>query len=292
VKRYVAAVEGWKRDRATLVHHLAPGPDGTMRVARDGKKAITKVRVIERHRERALLELVLETGRTHQARVQLAREGAPIAGDVLYKGPRAPRLMLHASGLDIAHPNGTRLSLESETPPEMIDWVHHREAIPLERLVDWARTKRYALAHDPSTNAFRVIHEDGDGLPGVAVDLYDRWLVVQIHEGAGVDRESLLDALAMLDADGIYLKTRPRGPVPFDVGAGGPPERRRRSSCARRTWRSAFVWATDSRRACISTNAATAHACARRARTNASSICFPTRARSRSPPPSEARVAP
>ncbi len=64
-----------------------------------GQRAVTHVVDARRQRgERALLDLVLETGRTHQARVQLAHAGAPIAGDVLYGGSRCPAVcMLHAA---------------------------------------------------------------------------------------------------------------------------------------------------------------------------------------------------
>lgn len=234
IKRYLAAVEGWSRSKATLVHHLARGKDGAMRVvppSLGAKKAVTHVRLIERRGERSLIELLLETGRTHQARVQLAHEGCPIAGDALYRGPFAPRLMLHASGIDLLHPNGGKLTLRTKTPKEMLDWLERGNAPvwddpdALAQRIDWARTKRYALAHGEGTNAFRVVNEEGDALSGVAVDLWDRWLTLQIHEGtlAGdAQRERLLDALAMLDADGIYLKVRPRGPVPADTTALAP----------------------------------------------------------------------
>ena len=73
-------------------------------------------RVIERRGERAMLEIDLETGRTHQARVQLQRAGSPIAGDTLYGGPPAPRLMLHAMGLDVVAPSGKKLRCARPCP--------------------------------------------------------------------------------------------------------------------------------------------------------------------------------
>ena len=109
-KRYVAAVASWPRgrERVVLRDFLAPGDAGRMQVvearAKGAQEAITRVRVLERVGERALLELVLETGRTHQARVQLAHARAPIAGDSLYGGAPAPRLLLHARSISLAHP--------------------------------------------------------------------------------------------------------------------------------------------------------------------------------------------
>src|ERR1019366_2251220 len=67
--------------------------------------------------------------------------------------------------------------------------------------------------------------EAGDGLPRLAVDAYDRWLVAQIYQdtpgepGGGGDlspwadlaaREALLDRLHLLGFDGVYLKLRPK----------------------------------------------------------------------------------
>ena len=84
---------------------------------KDGKAAITRWRIIERHGEQALVELHPETGRTHQLRVHLAHLGCPILGDRIYGDEAsAPRLMLHALGLKLPHPNGADLSLETPMP--------------------------------------------------------------------------------------------------------------------------------------------------------------------------------
>ena len=53
-------------------------------VRSDGQKAVTHYEVIKRDKDRALVKLTLETGRTHQIRVHLAALGAPIIGDPLY----------------------------------------------------------------------------------------------------------------------------------------------------------------------------------------------------------------
>jgi len=61
-----------------------------------------------------LLELTLDTGRTHQIRVHLAAIGQPIDGDPLYGGAPAPRLMLHAHELALPHPrDGRRLTFSA-----------------------------------------------------------------------------------------------------------------------------------------------------------------------------------
>jgi 23S rRNA (cytosine1962-C5)-methyltransferase len=65
------------------------------------------------------------------------------------------------------------------------------------------------------TTAFRLVNEEGDGLPRLAVDVYDAWLVAQLYggEGSWADpsrRERVLDHLATLGFDGVYLKVRPK----------------------------------------------------------------------------------
>ena len=67
---------------------------------------MTHFRVLERGAERALVECLPETGRTHQLRVHLAAGGTPIAGDDLYGPPwragaptSASRVQLHAASL-------------------------------------------------------------------------------------------------------------------------------------------------------------------------------------------------
>lgn len=66
----------------------------------------------------ALVEVRIETGRTHQVRVHLSSIGAPIVGDVKYGGKKHDRIMLHAWRLRLPHPDGeTELELEAVPPP-------------------------------------------------------------------------------------------------------------------------------------------------------------------------------
>ena len=61
------------------------------------------------------------------------------------------------------------------------------------------------------TNAFRLVHGEGDGLPGLVIDVYDRTAVMQAHSvGMHVSRQEIADALAeVLDGivDNIYYKS-------------------------------------------------------------------------------------
>ena len=82
-----------------------------------GTPAETEIVVREVLADALLVEARPRTGRRHQIRVHLAREGMPVLGDAVYgdAGERAPRLMLHARRLALAHPL-TREPLVIESP--------------------------------------------------------------------------------------------------------------------------------------------------------------------------------
>jgi 23S rRNA (cytosine1962-C5)-methyltransferase len=237
-KRYLAVVTGWpaSRKQATLRHHLADGEDGRVDVVspktRGAQLAVTHVELVEHVGDRALLSLRLETGRTHQARAQLAAAGAPIAGDRWYgDAAPAPRLMLHAESITLEHPleKGRRVTARAEMPRAFSRFMSQGDASPfaggtidapaLADALDLARESRFALGragtldpHDPAcTTAFRLVNEGGDGIPGVALDVYRKHLVVHLYDDEALAvREPLLDVLDALGFDGVYVKVRPK----------------------------------------------------------------------------------
>ncbi|WP_437740800.1 class I SAM-dependent methyltransferase [Sorangium sp. So ce1504] len=253
---------GERPPRGTLRHRLVPAPGGAMRAlaetggaredraakredraakredraakredraagredrAASGVLAITRYRLLERRGDRALLELRPETGRTHQLRVQLAAIGLPIAGDPLYGGPEAPRLLLHAAELRLDHPaTGAAATFRSPLPAVFEAWLAAAPADPyaggvaaVERAMREAAERRYGIARAGDTTALRLVHGAGDGLPSVSVDLYGEHLVVSLF-GAGEGepgappRDLVLDAAHRLGAKGVYLKARPK----------------------------------------------------------------------------------
>ena len=89
-------------------------------VTAKGKPALTRFQVLERFGDYTLVELQLETGRTHQIRVHMAYIGHPVAGDEVY-GPRKTLKghgqFLHARTLGFTHPrSGEVLEFTSEVP--------------------------------------------------------------------------------------------------------------------------------------------------------------------------------
>ena len=87
------------------------------------REAVTHFDVVETLPQHALLDVRLETGRTHQIRVHLAAIGLPVAGDPQYgvKGDLGlERQFLHAYGLRFAHPmTGDDIDVTSPLPPDL-----------------------------------------------------------------------------------------------------------------------------------------------------------------------------
>jgi len=126
VKRLYLAASWGRLAESPLTIDAAVGRDPRDRkrsaVREDGRAAVTHARVRERWQAAQLLEVALETGRTHQIRVHLAHVGHPIVGDAVYgagwgrgmSGParlwarelarRVPRQFLHATELAFDHP--------------------------------------------------------------------------------------------------------------------------------------------------------------------------------------------
>jgi 23S rRNA (cytosine1962-C5)-methyltransferase len=212
-RRYLAAVSDPGLAAAgCLEHRLETDRDGVSRVvASGGKPARSRYRVIERGRGRALLELELETGRTHQLRVQLAAAGAPIAGDALYAGERAERLLLHAHELELPS-IGRRFS--APVPARFAHWVRGQQlALPagadLSLAIRDAACLRWPLIG--KADAYRLVNDLADGLPGVSIDRYANWAVLSISSDEAFERRGqLANALAELGARGVYLKLRQR----------------------------------------------------------------------------------
>ncbi|MCS7246394.1 MAG: RluA family pseudouridine synthase [Thermomicrobium sp.] len=123
LKKYTALVHGIvEPDAGTIDAPISRDPrePTKMAVVPWGRPAITHFRVMERFRCATLLDVTIETGRTHQIRVHCAFIGHPVVGDQQYGGHRSfcvavPRQFLHARSLRFRHPT-TGQTIELETP--------------------------------------------------------------------------------------------------------------------------------------------------------------------------------
>jgi 23S rRNA pseudouridine1911/1915/1917 synthase len=118
-------VEGWPvKESGTFDSHLDESNPLKVYVAREGpetRHALTHYRVTKKGKATALIELILETGRRNQIRVQLAEAGCPIVGDKKYGAETNPikRIALHASVLRFRHPvTGKEMRFDSALPGE------------------------------------------------------------------------------------------------------------------------------------------------------------------------------
>ena len=86
------------------------------------KEAVTHFKVLERYKDKTLIECILETGRTHQLRVHMASIGHPLVGDTVYgfkkQKYKVQGQMLHARTLGFIHPRTKKYMEFSKELPE------------------------------------------------------------------------------------------------------------------------------------------------------------------------------
>lgn len=123
LRKYLAIVHGnLPNDRGMIETPIGRSEKDRKKqaVTAKGKEAVTRFQVLERFGNYTLVELTLETGRTHQIRVHMAYIGHPVAGDPLY-GPRktlkGQGQFLHARTLGFTHPRtGEVMTFTAEAP--------------------------------------------------------------------------------------------------------------------------------------------------------------------------------
>jgi 23S rRNA pseudouridine1911/1915/1917 synthase len=152
-RRYLALVWGAPPASGSAEGAIGRDPRDRKRMAvvtRGGKPARTRWRVRERLRGAALLEVTLETGRTHQIRVHLAHLGCPVVGDPVYGGRSRSglslaagerslrsevleglrRQALHAAWLEFPHPVSGEDLRFAAPPPADFEHAHRALKVP------------------------------------------------------------------------------------------------------------------------------------------------------------------
>jgi 23S rRNA pseudouridine1911/1915/1917 synthase len=125
-KEYLAVVSGAPKEKSKTIatlygRHPRDRKKFSSKVG-SGKRAVTRYRVIEALENASLLEVSLETGRTHQIRVHLADAGHALVGDAVYgkKSPLIDRPALHARRLAFVHPaTHSKIDIEAPVPDDL-----------------------------------------------------------------------------------------------------------------------------------------------------------------------------
>ena len=123
-KTYIALVKGIiKENEATIDMPIGRSISDRKKMAvnKNGKNAITHIKVLKRYNKYTLLQVNIETGRTHQIRVHLSHIGYPIVGDYTYSNGKNEfgviGQCLHAKALEFKHPiTGEKMCLEAPLP--------------------------------------------------------------------------------------------------------------------------------------------------------------------------------
>jgi 23S rRNA pseudouridine1911/1915/1917 synthase len=145
-KKYVALAHGWvKKDSGTLAQSISRDPVRRMKMTarlEGGRTAVTHYRVVRRLDTKfgkfTLLDVKIDTGRTHQIRVHVAAMGHPVVGDTMYGAPAQARgknavivlkrNFLHAAELEFRHPRtGAVIALKSELPEKLREFLRKVE---------------------------------------------------------------------------------------------------------------------------------------------------------------------
>ena len=125
-KTYIAVVEGEYSGHGTIDRPICrPDPGKTLRaVGENGERAVTHWKCLKSNNGFSLMEITLETGRTHQIRVHFSSDGAPLAGDEMYgsKCTLISRAALHCKEVSFVHPiTGERMRFEAEVPGDFAE---------------------------------------------------------------------------------------------------------------------------------------------------------------------------
>lgn len=123
-KIYIALVRGIiQENEATIDMPIGRSTKDRKKMAvnKNGKNAITHFKVLKRYDKYTLLQIKIDTGRTHQIRVHMAEIGHPVVGDMVYSNGKnefgIEGQMLHSKILEFKHPiTGKNMHLEAKLP--------------------------------------------------------------------------------------------------------------------------------------------------------------------------------
>ncbi|NLY35633.1 MAG: RluA family pseudouridine synthase [Tissierellia bacterium] len=130
-RSYLALVEGvpkWDKLDVEGFIQRNPKKPTSFRMGESGRYSKTSFTMKENLGNYALLECLLDTGRTHQIRVHLKSIHFPVVGDLVYGSKKTSKKithqMLHAKRLDFNHPRGQRMSFCAPLPEEFAEFLN------------------------------------------------------------------------------------------------------------------------------------------------------------------------
>ena len=124
-RTYLAIVQGIAPEQGTIAAPIGRAADSTIERQVDfanGESAVTHYERLDTYHSYSLIELHLETGRTHQIRVHMKHTGHPLLGDFLYhpEDHSISRQALHCASLTFTHPiTGETLTINAKLPEDM-----------------------------------------------------------------------------------------------------------------------------------------------------------------------------
>lgn len=204
--------------------------NGLMRASRgkSDKRVHLDYQVQSRQGDRYLIEVRCADG-PRAIRAVLASMGIAVAGDVVFKGPEASRLLLHAKQLTLLHPRHEGVvTYQAPEPWAFHAWMHRQQRAEqldtssLAQALKEAACKRFSLCAR-GLEAFRHVHGEAEGLRGLDIEWYGNHAVMWVDEQTR-DRavDGLLAVLGEWEPAGIYLKKRPKQASRASDGQGAP----------------------------------------------------------------------
>ena len=213
---YVAAHQLLEREASGVVVLLRKRELNApfQRALAEGRLERSYVACVERKGRRALVEVDLARGKLRDALTRLGAVAGVEGSNVL-----AYRPLVHARLARFPHPRtGALVEARAPVPVALERWASGAfdvapalaDGALLERLRD-AASLRWGLAQRSDLDAFRLVNDAADGLPGVVVDLYGEHAVLSVlSEEARANEGALAAALVELGARGVYVKRRPK----------------------------------------------------------------------------------
>ncbi len=133
-RKYIALIDGvFPNQSATIDAPIGRDTNNRKQMMvtdNNSKNAITHFKVLKRYKNHTLIELLLDTGRTHQIRVHLKYIGFPIHNDPIYNSKKATEFgqFLHSQSVDFIHPiTNENISVSCEIPEEFADYINSLE---------------------------------------------------------------------------------------------------------------------------------------------------------------------